>query len=114
MCYHSLTLNYMPTLILLPMLSTSCYFLLTSKNIIPFKSKAITSIIPYPFNLCTSFYLGLPILMGNSKKRAFQRIIDKVLGRIEGWKAKSPFQVGRLVLIKSVAAALPSYAMSSL
>jgi hypothetical protein len=60
-----------------------------------------------------SLYLGLPILMGNSKKRAFQGIIDKVLGRIEGWKAKSVSQVRRLVLIKSVATALPSYAMNS-
>jgi hypothetical protein len=84
-----------------------------SKNIIPSKSEAISSIIPYSSNQCTSLFLGLPILMGNSKKRAFQRIIDKVFGRIEGWKAKSLFQAGRLVLIKFVAAALPSYAMSS-
>jgi hypothetical protein len=84
-----------------------------SKNIFPSKSEAISSIFPYPSNQCTSLYLGLPILMGNSKKRAFQGIIDKILGRIEGWKAKSLSQAGRLVLIKFVAAALPSYAMSS-
>ena len=84
-----------------------------SKNIIPSKSEAISSIIPYPSNQCTSLYLRLPILMGNSKKRVFQGIIDKVLGIIEGWKAKSLSQVGRLVLIKSIVAALPSYAMSS-
>jgi hypothetical protein len=84
-----------------------------SKNIFPSKSEAISSIIPYPLNQCTSLYLGLPILMRNSKKRAFQGIIDKVLGKIEGWKAKSLSQVGRLVLIKSIAAGLPSYAMSS-
>jgi hypothetical protein len=51
--------------------------------------------------------------MGNSKKRAFQGIIDKVLSRIEGWRAKTLSPAGKLVLIKSVAAALPFYAMSS-
>jgi hypothetical protein len=51
--------------------------------------------------------------MGNSKKESFQGIIDKVLSRIEGWRAKTLSQASRLVLIKSVAAALPSYAMSS-
>jgi hypothetical protein len=51
--------------------------------------------------------------MGNSKKRAFQGIIDKVQSRIAGWRAKTLFQASRLVLNKSVAATLPSYAMSS-
>jgi hypothetical protein len=51
--------------------------------------------------------------MGNSKKRAFQGIIDKGLNRIEGWRAKTLSQAGRLVLIEFVAVAFPSYAMSS-
>jgi hypothetical protein len=48
------------------------------KNILSSKIKAISNIIPYTSNHCTSLYLGLSILMGNSKKRAFQGIIDKV------------------------------------
>ena len=51
--------------------------------------------------------------MGNSRKKAFQGVLDKVLGRIEGWRAKTLSQASRLVLIKLVAAALPCYAMSS-
>jgi hypothetical protein len=95
------------------MINASKFSIKFSKNIFPSKSEAISSIFPYPSNQCTSLYLGLPILMGNSKKRAFQGIIDKILGKIEGWKAKSLSQARRLVLIKSIVVALPSYAMSS-
>ena len=83
------------------------------KNSNPSKTDRISTIIPYSSNPSTSLYLGLPILMGNSKKRAFHGIIEKVQSRIEGWRAKTLSQAGRLVLIKSVATALPSYAMSS-
>ena len=51
--------------------------------------------------------------MGNSKREAFKFILDKVINRVDGWRAKHLSQVARLVLIKSVVASLPSYAMSS-
>jgi hypothetical protein len=51
--------------------------------------------------------------MGNSKREAFQGILDKVQNKIEGWRAKTLSQAGKLVLIKSVATVIPSYAMSS-
>jgi hypothetical protein len=60
-----------------------------SKNTNPTTTKLISNIIPYPSNTNTSLYLGLPILMGNSKKRVFQGIIDKVLSIIERWRAKT-------------------------
>ena len=86
---------------------------ISQKNTWPSLYVAISRVIPYSTNPSNNLYLGLPILMGNSKKRAFQGILDKVLGRIEGWRAKTLSQVGKLVLIKSAEAALPSYAMSS-
>jgi hypothetical protein len=66
------------------MVNTSKSSIKFSKNTLSSKSKAMSSIFPYSSNLSNSLYLGLPILMGNSKKRAFQGIYDKVLGRIEG------------------------------
>jgi hypothetical protein len=84
-----------------------------SRNTWPSRIAAISVTFPYPSNHGISMYLGLPILMGNAKKRAFQGLIDKVKSRIEGWRAKTLSQAGRLTLIKSVAVALPSYAMST-
>jgi hypothetical protein len=52
-------------------------------------------------------------LIGKSKREAFQGIIDKVSSKIEGWKAKSLSQAGRLVLFKATAETIPSYAIST-
>jgi hypothetical protein len=59
------------------------------------------------------FYLGLPLMFGTSRKDAFQPLIDKVISKINGWRAKTLSQAGRTVLIKSTAAAIPTYAMST-
>jgi hypothetical protein len=36
-----------------------------------------------------------------------------VLGKIEGWRAKTLSQAGRTVLIKATASSIPSYTMST-
>ncbi|XP_059451183.1 uncharacterized protein LOC132181985 [Corylus avellana] len=84
-----------------------------SKNTNPSLISSISAILPYTSNPTKSLYLGLPILMGNSKRDAFNFILDKVLSKMEGWRAKTLSQAGRLVLIKSIAATIPSYAMST-
>lgn len=57
-------------------------------------------------------YLGLPANIGRSKKDIFNFIIDRVEKKLKCWKARSLSQAGRLVLIKSVAQAIPSFVMS--
>ena len=84
-----------------------------SSNIHPSTATLILDILPFSPNHTKSIYLGLPILFGNSKTAIFQNIIEKVKSKVKGWRAKSLSQVGRLVLIKSVATAIPSYAMST-
>jgi hypothetical protein len=84
-----------------------------SKNTAPAAIASISSILPYKRILNSSKYLGLPLFFGKSKVGAFKDILEKVSGKIEGWRAKTLSQAGRIVLIKSVAASIPSYAMSS-
>jgi hypothetical protein len=84
-----------------------------SKNTNPSTAALILDILPYSSNPSKSIYLGLPILFDNSKKFAFQNIIVKVKSEVDGQHAKSFSQAGRLVLIKYVVTAIPSYAMST-
>jgi len=57
-------------------------------------------------------YLGLPVYTGQSKEKTFNYLKDRVWKRIQGWKEKLLSKAGKEVLIKSVAQAIPSYAMS--
>ena len=41
-------------------------------------------------------------------------VVDRVMGKLAGWKAKSLSFVGRVVLVKSVMSAIPNYVMQGL
>lgn len=57
-------------------------------------------------------YLGLPVYMGRSRSKTFSYIKDRIWKRIQGWKEKLLSKAGKEVLIKAVAQAMPTYAMS--
>ncbi|GJZ76993.1 reverse transcriptase [Tanacetum coccineum] len=57
-------------------------------------------------------YLGLPSVIGRSKKVVFRAIIDKIKKKLQGWKEKTLSIGGNEVLIKSVAQAMPMYVMN--
>ena len=57
-------------------------------------------------------YLGLPPLLGKSKRNAFNCIKDQVGRKIARWKGKLLSSAGREILIKAVAQAVPTYTMS--
>jgi len=50
--------------------------------------------------------------MGRSKRRTFEYLKERVWIRIQGWKEKLLLKASKGVLIKAVAQAIPSYAMS--
>ncbi|CAN6691212.1 unnamed protein product [Malus baccata var. baccata] len=57
-------------------------------------------------------YLGLHADFGHSKKAVFAEIRDKIEARMSGWAEQYLSQAGKEILVKSVAMALPNYAMS--
>jgi hypothetical protein len=84
-----------------------------SKNTDASTVAGIRAILPYDTTPVSAKHLGLPILFGRSKHASFLDILEKVQGKIDGWRSKTLSQAGKTVLIKVVAAAIPSYAMSS-
>ena len=57
-------------------------------------------------------YLGLPSLIGRNRAESFTLIKERVWHKLKGWKENLLSQVGREVLIKAVAQAIPAYSMS--
>ena len=83
-----------------------------SANVQPQLKGVLSDILGVHKNLSDSHYLGLPSLVGRSKKKVFGFVKDKVWKRIQGWKAKQISRAGKTVLIKNAAQSIPSYCMS--
>lgn len=59
-------------------------------------------------------YLGCPIYVGRKKISYFDGMAIKVIKRLSGWQGKMLSYGGRMVLIKSVLQALPTYILSAI
>lgn len=57
-------------------------------------------------------YLGLPNLVGRNKKAVIGYLKSRMQSIIEGWDKKFLSKGGKELMLKTVAQALPSYAMS--
>ena len=57
-------------------------------------------------------YLGLPTIIGRSKKVTFACIKERIWKKLQGWKEKLLSRPRKEVLIKAVVQAIPTYMMS--
>lgn len=57
-------------------------------------------------------YLGLPVVLGRSKKEVFSLVKDKIWKKLKGWKVKSLSRAGKEILIIYVAEAISNDVMS--
>ncbi|XP_045083714.1 uncharacterized protein [Aegilops tauschii subsp. strangulata] len=57
-------------------------------------------------------YLGLPVHVGKSRKKAFAFVKGAIAGRVYGWKERFIAKCGKETLVTAVAQAIPTFAMS--
>ena len=56
-------------------------------------------------------YLGFPIHQPRSSSHEFDFLLDRVQGKLAGWKANMLSMAGRLILTQAVTTSIPSYVM---
>lgn len=57
-------------------------------------------------------YLGLPTIIGRSKKQIFAGTMERVIQKMKDWKEKPLSQAGKEVLIKFVIQSILTYVMN--
>ncbi|KAK2365796.1 hypothetical protein QL285_079253 [Trifolium repens] len=83
-----------------------------SRNISQAGQEDLARILGVRHALGTGKYLGLPSMVGRSKKATFSFIKDRVWKKINSWSGRALSRAGKEVMIKSVIQAIPSYIMS--
>ncbi|XP_059302212.1 uncharacterized protein LOC132054176 [Lycium ferocissimum] len=63
----------------------------------------------FPFN-----YLGCPIYVGRKRNSYFDNMLAKIIKKLNRWQSKMLSFGGRIVLIKSVLQAVPTYILSAI
>jgi hypothetical protein len=83
-----------------------------SRNLSKAAQEDLSGIMGVKHVMGTGRYLGLPSMVGRSKKATFGFIKDRIWKRINSWRGRALSKAGKDVMIKSVLQAIPSYFMS--
>lgn len=86
------------------------YFFNTNKVI----SDKIKQILGFTEDFLPSVYLGIPFFMGSNKSSYWSSVIQRIQSRIAACKVRWLSLAGRVLLIKSILAAIPNYYMAVL
>nr|AAY22445.1 bZIP-like protein [Gossypium hirsutum] len=83
-----------------------------AKSMNEMRKQAIVRQLHMPRSSGDGRYLGLPYLVGRSKREIFQYLKDRIWKKAHGWKEKLLSHGGKEILIKAVLQAIPTFAMS--
>ena len=87
------------------------YEVMFSSNIRTDKQNEIIGMLGVEVIDDNSYYLGLPSILGRSKRVIFGLLKDRLHKQLSSWQSKLLSRVGKSILIKTVAQALPTYSM---
>ncbi|KAL0443961.1 UNVERIFIED_CONTAM: hypothetical protein Slati_2118800 [Sesamum latifolium] len=83
--------------------------LVFSRNVLGSRTEELATILGVAIKDKHDKYLGLPMVVGQSKREVFNNIKERFWQKLNRWATKKLSQVGRVILIKTVLQALPSY-----
>ncbi|KAL0462147.1 UNVERIFIED_CONTAM: putative mitochondrial protein [Sesamum latifolium] len=83
-----------------------------SKNVEPTLQLSLPNILGIRKEEQLERYLGLPSIVGRSRRGVFAYIRDRIWKKLQGWSGRNLSQAGKAIMIKSVVQAIPTYAMS--
>lgn len=72
----------------------------------------ILTVFPTKIGTFPGHYLGLPLLVRRPRKIHLQPLIDKINGRLLGWKGKNIARAGRVTLAKAVLTSTTTFHMT--
>lgn len=87
--------------------------LLFSKNTHPDLQQRIMNLTGIPRVEDLGKYLGVPSIHGRLMKATYSDLIDRIQGKLAGWKSRTLTMAGRIVLAQSVLSSMPYYTMQS-
>jgi hypothetical protein len=83
-----------------------------SRNISRAAQDDLSNLMGVRHVLGTGIYLGMPSMIGRSKKSTFAYIKDRIWKKINSWRSRPISKAGKEVMIKSILQAVPTYVMS--
>ncbi|KAK4410238.1 hypothetical protein Sango_0096800 [Sesamum angolense] len=83
-----------------------------SKNTPELVNKDLIGILEVPMVDKNTKYLGFASVVERSKRAIFECIKERIWKRFPGWSVKRLSHAGRVVMIKSIIQAIPTFAMS--
>ena len=82
-------------------------------NLTEYDGQLLVDCLGMPWVIFHDRYLGLPVLVGKSKKDTFAHIKDRLWKKLNGWKGSLLSSAGKEILMKTVAQVVPLYTMQT-